>query len=93
MTYKKKANLEIHSVVKKLKAAIQKLNFLTSTWRRYLGKETESKENWLRTECALVLKMLLYYNKSFFWLLVERRGSVFYRCLATLLGFGSGFRH
>lgn len=23
--------------------------------------------------------MLLYYNKSFFWLLVERRGSVFYR--------------
>ncbi|CAE7252163.1 unnamed protein product, partial [Symbiodinium pilosum] len=24
--------------------------------------------------------MLLYYNKSFFWLLLERRGSVFYRC-------------
>ncbi|CAJ1360021.1 unnamed protein product, partial [Effrenium voratum] len=23
--------------------------------------------------------MLLYYNKSFFWLLLERRGSVFFR--------------
>ena len=28
--------------------------------------------------CA-AFDMLLYYNKSFFWLLVERRGSVFYR--------------
>lgn len=30
--------------------------------------------------------MLLYYNKSFFWLSVERRGSVFYRCDSLLGG-------
>lgn len=30
--------------------------------------------------------MLLYYNKSFFWLLLERRGSVFYRWDSLLGG-------
>mmetsp|Transcript_635 Transcript_635/g.1708 ORF Transcript_635/g.1708 Transcript_635/m.1708 type:complete len:400 (+) Transcript_635:93-1292(+) len=30
--------------------------------------------------------MLLYYNKSFFWLLLERRGSVFYRYDSVLGG-------
>eukprot|EP00435_Cladocopium_sp_Y103_P036500 s440_g9.t1 len=60
-------------------------NFITNETDTLLVGQSAPKDRGRGAGDARGL-MLLYYNKSFFWLLVERRGSVFYRCDSLLGG-------